>query len=294
MGESAVASAGDDIAWAVRRTLGALASESPLVLVVEDIHWAEPVLLDVLEALLDWTTSARLLIVCPARPELFDRRPDWGADRANALRLDLGPLDGADTRALLRALPGGGAVPTTLQERILTAAEGNPLYIEEMLGKLIDDGALQSGPAGWAFAGPADAITVPATVSAMIAARIDGLERPERSAAERASVVGRVFERGAVATLSPVAERDTLSGRLLALTRKQLILPDGNGLDGDDAFRFRHVLIRDAAYDRLSKTERAELHERFAVWLEQVDRGPPRRVRGGAGASPRVRGRIPN
>ena len=270
VGESAVASAGDDIAWAVRRTLGALASESPLVLVVEDIHWAEPVLLDLLEALLDWTTSARLLIVCPARPELFDRRPDWGADRANALRLDLGPLDGADTRALLRALPGGGAVPTTLQERILTAAEGNPLYIEEMLGKLIDDGALQSGPAGWAFAGPADAITVPATVSAMIAARIDGLERPERSAAERASVVGRVFERGAVATLSPVAERDTLSGRLLALTRKQLILPDGNGLDGDDAFRFRHVLIRDAAYDRLSKTERAELHERFAVWLEQV------------------------
>ncbi len=268
-GTSSGATSGDDIAWAVRRTLGALAAERPLVLLIEDIHWAEPGLLDLLETVVDWTTGAPLMMVCPARTDLFERRPDWGAERSNARRLDLGPLGGADTRELLAALPGGSALPAALRARVLAAAEGNPLFVEEMLGKMIDDGTLRNGPAGWVFDGAADAITVPVTVSALIAARIDALDRPERSAAERASVVGRVFERGAVSELSTIAERGTLSGRLLALTRKQLITPDGSGLDGDDAFRFRHVLIRDAAYDRLSKSDRADLHERFAEWLER-------------------------
>jgi class 3 adenylate cyclase/tetratricopeptide (TPR) repeat protein len=266
---------GDDVSWAVRRAFETLARRGPLIVIVEDIHWAEPTLLDLLESVVDWTSDAPFLILCLARPEILDERPTWGSGgRASNVALD--PLGSLVAEDLLKVLPGGGAIPTALRGRILAAAEGNPLYLEELVAKLIDDGGLQDGEVGWTWTGDADALQIPATVHALVATRIDGLAPIERHVAERASVVGRVFERGAVAALGPSGGAGSVGAPLLSLVRKQLINPDGSGIDGDDAFRFRHIVIRDVAYDRMPKAERAELHERFATWLESVlgDRAP--------------------
>ena len=265
------ASGVDRIAWAVRRTLTLMASERPLVVLVEDIHWAEPALLDLLEAIVDWSQAVPILLLCPARPELLESRADWGAGRPKASILQLEALDPILASALIDVLPGGPVLPAPRRTRVLDAAEGNPLFVEEFLAMLVDDGHLTRGADGaWTAAPSLEEVPVPRSISLLLAARLDSLDPGDRRVAERASVVGRVFERGAVTGLSPEADRGTLGGRLLSLTRRQVIRPDAPGLDGDDAFRFRHVLIRDAAYEALTKAERADLHERFARWLERV------------------------
>ncbi len=258
---------GDDISWAFRRTLRLLAASGPVVVLIEDIHWAAPDLLDLIEGLLDWGVGAPVLLVCNARPELAEARPSFGAGRSNATSLHLEPLAGRDAEALIDELPGGVALPGALRSRITIAAEGNPLFVEEMLGMLVDRGQLRNTEVGWVLNADVADVAVPGSIRGLLAARIDSLEWGERNVAEHAAVVGRVFERSAVAELGPDEERDRLAARLLSLTRKQLIGPDAPGLDGDDAFRFRHVLIRDAAYDALPKAQRADLHERFAAWL---------------------------
>jgi class 3 adenylate cyclase/tetratricopeptide (TPR) repeat protein len=271
LGVSAEPASADDIAWAVRRTLILLARQRPLVVLVEDIHWAEPALLDLLEAIVDWSQGTPILLLCPARPELLESRADWGAGRPNAAVLNLEPLDASLASALIDVLPGGSVLPGDLRVRILETAEGNPLFVEEFLAMLVDEGHLHPDADGaWTAAASLDDVRVPTSISLLMAARLDSLDPGDRHVAERASVVGRVFERGAVTELSPEAERGSLGGRLLSLTRRQVIRPDAPGLDGDDAFRFRHVLIRDAAYEALTKAERADLHERFARWLEHV------------------------
>ena len=240
-------------------------------MIVEDIHWAEPELLDVLELTAAWADGP-LLILCPARPELLEARSRWAADVPNAEVIGLQPLTGTDADRLIDVQPGGSALTPEVRARIAAAAEGNPLFVEEMIAKLVDDGRLVRDDGGWRALGDLADVEVPLTITALLAARIDSLESGERAAAERASVVGRTFDRGAVTELSAEPDRGTVAARLLALTRKELIRPDGRGIDGDDAFRFRHVLIRDAAYDRLTKADRAQLHERFAAWLEQMAR----------------------
>lgn len=260
----------EEIGWAIRRFLAHVAQDGPLVVVVEDIHWAEPGLLDVLEAIVDWTRDAPILILCPSRPEVLDTRPTLIAGRDNASILRLAPLAAADTGTLIDALPGGAALPGALRRRIEEVAEGNPLFIEEMLGMLVDDGRLQREGDEWVAAPELDSLSVPVSVQALIAARIDALAAGERGVAERASVVGREFERSAVASLTATDEREPLAARLLSLTRKELIESTEPGLGGDDAFRFRHILIRDAAYERLPKRDRATLHARLADWLEGI------------------------
>ncbi|MEP7378516.1 MAG: AAA family ATPase [Chloroflexota bacterium] len=257
----------EEIFWATRTLLEHLARERPLVVLVEDIHWAEPALFDLLEHVADLARDVPLLILCPARPELLDKRPGWGGGKVNATTVLLDALGSEATAKLIDALPGGRALPKSLRERILTAAEGNPLYVEEMLGMLLDEGLLAEDGASWRATADLERVKVPPTVKALLAARLDGLAPAERSIAEHAAVIGRVFEQAAIAALAPESLRPEVTRGLLALVRKELVRPERSDIVSGDAFKFRHQLIRDAAYETLPKAERAELHERFAGWL---------------------------
>jgi class 3 adenylate cyclase/tetratricopeptide (TPR) repeat protein len=260
----------EEVHWGVRRCFESVAADRPLVLVVDDIQWAETSLLDLLEYIADWS-SAPILLLCIARPELLELRSGWGGGKLNATTVLLEPLPADASERLIDGLPGGSALDERIRMRITDAAEGNPLFVEEMLAMLIDDGHVTRQPDGtWTAQGDVAAITVPPTIQALLAARLDRLAPRERAVAERASVVGRVFERGAVEELTPEPEREGLAVGLLALVRKELVRPDRVGLAGEEAYRFRHLLIRDAAYQALPKSERADLHERFAAWLERV------------------------
>ena len=253
LGEEHAATSSEEIPWAVRKLLEAAAESSPVVAVFDDIHWAEPTFLDLLEHVADLSREAPLLLLCLARPELLDRRPGWGGGKLNATTLLLEPLSSTETDELLVRLVGDAPLAPDLQERIRDAAEGNPLFVEEMVALVEESGDGK--------------VAVPGTIQALLAARLDQLEPAERGVLERGSVEGRVFHRGAVQALAP--EESNVEGRLTGLVRKELVRPDKPQLAGEDAYRFRHLLIRDAAYDALPKATRSELHERFATWLEE-------------------------
>jgi class 3 adenylate cyclase/tetratricopeptide (TPR) repeat protein len=241
LGETELQTSAEEIAWAVRKTFEQAASERPLTVVFDDVHWGEETFLDLVEHVALLSTGAPILLACMGRPELVERRPQW------PVTLWLEPLPADDVEELIP--PRFGA---ELRERIARAAGGNPLFITEML----------------AMTGGAQAdIVVPPTLQALLAARLDRLEPPERGVLERGAVEGEIFHRGAVQALAP--DEPQVTPRLAALVRKELIRPDAPQLPGEDGFRFRHLLIRDAAYDALAKATRAELHERFAHWLEQ-------------------------
>jgi class 3 adenylate cyclase/tetratricopeptide (TPR) repeat protein len=242
------ASATEDIFWAIRKALEQRARERPLLLVVEDIHWAEPTLLDLLEHLVDWTRDAPLLLLCLARPDLIDVRPTWGA-ASQAEMLTLEPLSAAESDELIEELLHRSELAVDVRARISEVAAGNPLFVEQLLAMLLEGG---------------DPDHVPPTIQALLAARLDSLPAEEREVIERASVVGLEFEWEALGKLA--ADRLRPGGpQLSALVRKDLIGPHEAI---EDTFRFRHMLIRDAAYERIPKELRSELHERFAGWLE--------------------------
>ncbi|HET7678082.1 MAG TPA: AAA family ATPase, partial [Candidatus Limnocylindrales bacterium] len=257
----------DEVLWAARRALEALARERPLVVVFDDIQWAEPAFLELVEHVADWSRDAPILLLCPGRPDLLDLRPSWGGGKLNATTVLLEPLRADAAEQLLDELTGEGTLPATLRVRIAAAAEGNPLFVEEMVAMLVDEGALGRDDGRWVLLGEVGELRVPPTIQALLAARLDRLPPDERSVAERASVIGRIFERQAVVALSPLESQPDVPASLMALVRRELLRPDRSELAGDDAFRFRHLLIRDAAYDALPKAERAGLHERFADWL---------------------------
>jgi class 3 adenylate cyclase/tetratricopeptide (TPR) repeat protein len=247
--------------WAVRRFLESRARDQALICLIEDIHWAEPGLLDLLENIADWMRGVPMLLLCTARPELLEARPAWGGGKVNATTLLLEPLNADSTRELVMGLLGAAALPAALVDRILSTAEGNPLFAEEITRMLIDDGELLTA---------GEDVPIPTSIQAVIAARLDHLPGPERMVAERAAVAGRVFERGAVMALVAEEDHDRVAGLLLGLVRKELVQPSEPDLTSDEAFRFRHLLIRDTAYGGLPKQDRAELHERFAGWVERV------------------------
>jgi class 3 adenylate cyclase len=249
LGEGDVPTTPADIAWAVRKLLEAQSWRSPLVVVFDDIHWGEETFLDLIEHIADLSRDAPILIVCMARPELLDRRAGWGGGKLNASTVLLEALPPAETDRLIENLLGGASLDDALRARIRDGAEGNPLFVEEMLALVREGGNGE--------------MIVPPTIKALLAARIDQLEQPERDVLDRGAVEGQVFHRGAVEALGAGDSRPRLS----ALVRKELIRPDREQLRGEDAYRFRHLLIRDAAYDALPKSTRAELHERFADWL---------------------------
>ncbi|MGZ4463208.1 MAG: AAA family ATPase [Gaiellaceae bacterium] len=237
LGESEAGTSGDEIAWAFRKLLE---EQAPLVAVFDDIQWGDETFLDLVESIGLLSAGVPLLLLCMARPGLVEARPTWPAT------LPLEPLPPEQADALI-----GNAVSEELRERIAHAAGGNPLFISEML----------------AMAAGNDEVEVPATLKALLAARLDQLDAAERRVLERGSVEGEIFHRGSVQALAP--EETQVTTRLAALVRHQLVRPDRAQLAGDDGYRFRHLLIRDTAYDALPKSVRADLHARFADWLDE-------------------------
>ena len=246
-----------EIFWAFRKLFEELARRRPLVLVFEDLHWAEPTLLDFVEHVADVAHDAPILVLALARPDLLEARPVWGGGKLNATTIQLGPLGELESEHLIDGLISGITLRPDTRARVREAAEGNPLFLEQMIAMLAGDGALESG------------VPLPPTIQALLAARLDRLGPDERAVIERASVVGKEFSESAVAALSPEEERASIAGQLEALVRNQLVRPWRSDLLGEEAFRFRHVLIQNAAYRAIPKALRAELHERFADWLEQ-------------------------
>jgi len=249
LGESDEPATADEIAWAFRRLLE---ESAPVVCVFDDLHWAEPTFLDLVDHVADWSRDAPILLVCIARPELLDRRPTWAGGKLNVTTVLLEPLTAEETDELIELLLGDAELDETLLGRIRDAAEGNPLFVEQMLAMVAES--------------PNGDVVVPPTIQALLAARLDQLDPSERGVLERGAVEGKIFHRGGVEALAP-DDPDVLT-KLMALVRKELVRPDRTQLAGDDAFRFRHLLIRDAAYDGLPKSTRADLHERFAGWLK--------------------------
>ena len=259
--------------WSVRILLEGLGSRHPVVVVLDDIHWAEPPLLDLIEYLADWLGGSPVLFVCLARPELLELRPGWMAKPEDSTILRLEPLSGTEISDLVQNLLGRTAVPEEITARIADTTEGNPLFVEETLRMLRDDGTLHHTDEGWDVAGDLSALSIPPTIHALLTARVDMLEPGERAVLERAAVIGRSFLWSAVAELSDDADRPLVGGRLQSLVHKQLIVPDPSESRTEDAFRFTHILVRDAAYRGIPKERRAELHERFARWLMARDQG---------------------
>ena len=249
--------------WAIRTLLEALAREQPLMVVFDDIQWAEPTLLDLIEHVADWVRDVPLLVVCMARPELLEERRSWSGGKHNATSIFLEPLTPPETERLARNLLGRGELDTELAARFERAAGGNPLFVEELVALLLEEGLIENDDGCWSAAGDLRELPVPPTIQVLLAARLDLLPREERQALERAAVEGQRFRRSAVERLSdePPAR---ITEALGALVRKELVRPDG-----DDQFRFRHLLIRDAAYEALPKQVRADLHERLARWLTE-------------------------
>jgi class 3 adenylate cyclase/tetratricopeptide (TPR) repeat protein len=268
----------EEVPWAVRRLFEALARGRPLIVVVDDLHWAEPALLDLLEHVARFARDAPILIVGIARPELLDDRPDWGVGGPEVAAMMLEPLGEDECGRLIRNLLGGAGVSTQTAGSIAKAAGGNPLFIEELIAELIDRRLLVRSDDRWEATADLAHVPIPASVSALLAARLDRLDAEERAVLERASVVGQVFDRQAVVALSPGPAQPAVGPCLAMLVRRQLIRAEGaGGADGDAAtagpggFRFRHLLIRDVTYEALPKRRRAELHERLADWLGRDD-----------------------
>jgi class 3 adenylate cyclase/tetratricopeptide (TPR) repeat protein len=255
--------------WALRRFLETLAARQPLLLLLDDLQWGESTFLDLVEHVAEWSRDAPILILAQARPEFRDERPGWGGGVSNATSILLEPLTDAETVELVADLIGDSEDAGDVSARVSEAAEGNPLFVEEMVAMLIDDGYLVQEDHRWVAAGDLSEVKVPPTVQALIAARLDRLAPLERAVLERAAIVGKVFAAASIRSLADEELSDKLDEGIRALLRKDLIRPDRGDLGEEDSYRFRHLLVRDAVYDAMPKELRAELHEAFAHRLER-------------------------
>jgi tetratricopeptide (TPR) repeat protein len=264
-----------ELQWGARRLLELIAERQPLVVVVDDLHWAEPAFLDFVEHVLD-EASAPILLLATARHDLLETRPEL-ADRETATYLNLAPLSESDSGQIVENLLGQSGLPETVRSQIVAAAEGNPLFVEQMLSMLIESGALRNVEGIWVRLDESGDITVPPTIQALLAARLDRLGREERAVIEPASVVGLEFAEPAVAAIAADSVRSDLPQHLATLERRRLVRAEASSSTGEHGYRFQHLLIRDAAYNGMLKRARATLHERFVAWADQanaeVDRG---------------------
>jgi class 3 adenylate cyclase/tetratricopeptide (TPR) repeat protein len=255
--------------WAIRRFLEWTGRDGPLVIVLDDLQWAEPTLLDLVEYIAGWSRDVPMLLLCLARPDLLDVRPTWGSGVAKPTILNLDPLDERESERLVSQLLGGTHLDDRAFARIADSAGGNPLFLEEILRMLEDDGLLQREGDSWLAPDLGD-LRIPESIQALLGARLDRLSPDERLVIRSAAVVGKVFWWGAVEHLVPEGARSRVGSALQTLVRKDLIRPEPSTFAGEDAFRFHHILIQDAAYRGTPKEVRAQLHEAFANWLEGV------------------------
>ncbi|HXV03460.1 MAG TPA: AAA family ATPase [Gaiellaceae bacterium] len=247
-------------AW--RRFFEGLAELDPLVLVVEDLHWADEGLLDFIDHLIDWATDVPILVVGTARPELLTRRADWGGGKPNAATISLSPLTEAETATLVHGLLERAVLPAAVQTALLERAGGNPLYAEEFARIALERGML----------GGAGDLPLPESVQGLIAARLDALSGDEKALVQDASVLGKVFWLGAVEQLGEL-DRDRSEGLLHELARKQFVQRERrSSMEGDTQYAFAHTLVRDVAYGQIPRADRTEKHRRAAAWLESVGR----------------------
>jgi class 3 adenylate cyclase/tetratricopeptide (TPR) repeat protein len=254
-------------AW--RRFLEHLAERSPLVLVFEDLHWADDGLLDFVDDLVEWVSAVPLLVVCIARPELLTRRPGWGGGKPNATTLSLSPLTRDDTARLVAALLEQAVLPAELQASLLARAEGNPLYAEEYVRMLQDRGFLQRDDGAWRFEG-SDDLPLPESVQGIVAARLDSLAPEEKALAQDAAVIGKVFWAGAVAAVGGT-ERTAIEERLHALSRKEFVRRERrSSVAGEEQYIFLHVLVRDVAYGQIPRGSRSAKHRAAAEWIASL------------------------
>jgi class 3 adenylate cyclase/tetratricopeptide (TPR) repeat protein len=245
------------VAW--RRYIEGLADRSPLILVFEDLHWADDGLLDFIDHLVDWASGVPLLVVGTARPELLERRPGWGGGKANAVTLSLSALSSKQTAVLIGALLGKAVLDADAQQLLLQQAGGNPLYAEQYVRMLAERG-------------PQDESALPESVQGIIAARLDGLPSGEKELLQAAAVVGKVFWLGAVSDIGGVERRAT-EEQLHALERKEFIKrARSSSVARDTEYAFGHVLVRDVAYGQIPRALRADKHRRAGEWIESLGR----------------------
>ena len=254
-----------ELFWGIRRLFEALARDQPLIVLFDDIHDAAPTFLELLDHLVESSKRVPIVLVCSARHELLEEHPDWEGKPGTAT-IKLEPLTAADAETFIDRLLGETAVPDEVRRRVVEAAEGNPLYVEQMVRMLADERV--------GSASDMAEFNVPPSIQALIAARLDLLSREERAIVEPASVIGLVFPEPAVHELVPDPLKPGLGAHLTTLSRKQFVrqADGGAAADDSDTYRFHHVLIRDTAYNALLKRARATLHERFVAWAEQVNR----------------------
>ncbi|MGZ4359979.1 MAG: BTAD domain-containing putative transcriptional regulator, partial [Gaiellaceae bacterium] len=246
----------EEAQWATRRLFEALGREKPLVVVLDDLHWAEPTFLELVEYLATCSSGAPILLLAAARDELLESHPAWAIPRPNAQILPLRALSEREARTLIDQAAARWGLSESRVARLADAAAGNPLFLEQLLAHQAEDG------------GPVEVLDLPATIEALLAARLDRLSTAERDVLERAAVEGVVFHRGAVTALLPAGEQAEAGAHLLSAIRGNLVRPQPADLPGEDGFRFVHVLVRDAVYRSIPKELRAQLHERFAAWLD--------------------------
>lgn len=255
-----------EVMWAVRGLLQYLAQQGPVVVVIEDIHWAEPTLLDLVEYLTTFMQDVPVMILTVGRGELLEKRPEW---LARTTVIHVGPLEQDDARNLIRKVLNDDPLPAQVERRVLEAAQGNPLYVQEILKMMLEQRLLERKADHWEATAELEGFEAPRTIQALLAARLERLPQEERAVVQRGSVVGKAFWFGAVSALTTEDLRSDIGRYLQSLIRKDVLEPQSSEIAGEDSFRFEQTLMRDAAYGALPKQHRADLHEKVADWLIQ-------------------------
>jgi class 3 adenylate cyclase len=255
-------------AW--RSFLEAIATSRPFVLVIEDLHWGDPAMLAFVEHLADWASGVPLVLLCTARPELYERAPGWGGGKRNHTAISLSPLSPEETAKLIAALLEQAVLPVETQTALLSRAGGNPLYAEEFIRMLMDRRALVRHGATWDLAAEGDEIPVPESLQALIAARLDTLPPERKALLQDAAVIGKVFWAGALAEMGKLDPLEVREG-LHELARKELVRPARRpSIEGEAEYAFWHLLIRDVAYGQIPRAVRAAKHRSAVAWIERI------------------------